>query len=377
MKSQSHRLSIATICFFALASSGASAISLRFIKDVNYPTSTEFENTKLGGLSGIYFDTAKNHLVAISDDKGDLGEDDFFAPRVYVFDVVLSEKQSTIVPTDVRPLKMQYREGKANESFPDLFLDPEGIALAADGSILISSEGRGPYLPPMIMRFSSGLFFEDRLDVPSRFIPLKADKGEEIKDLRGGGTQENAAFEALSFSPDKQVLFTGSEYGLKQDMPEADRRKTYFSRILTYRKSSTDLAADKEYLYPNENYYSGLSDFVALDGTTLLTLEREFTEEKKNIIKVFETKLDNATNVAGVEKITDLSLVTMAQKSLVLDLDSILGELDPTYPTLDNIEGIAIGPKLANGNDSLILVSDNNFSEKQRTVFLIFEIVRN
>jgi hypothetical protein len=42
---------------------------------------------------------------------------------------------------------------------------------------------------------------------------------------------------------------------------------------------------------------------------------------------------------------------------------------------LDNIEAIAWGPVLANGNRSLILVSDNNFSRLQTTQFLALEVV--
>jgi len=42
----------------------------------------------------------------------------------------------------------------------------------------------------------------------------------------------------------------------------------------------------------------------------------------------------------------------------------------------DNMEAIAIGPQLPNGNYTLIIASDNNFNPKyQRNVFAAFEIV--
>jgi hypothetical protein len=40
----------------------------------------------------------------------------------------------------------------------------------------------------------------------------------------------------------------------------------------------------------------------------------------------------------------------------------------------DNIEGITFGPKLANGKPTLLFVSDNNFSDKQKTQILLFEV---
>ncbi|NEO01152.1 MAG: esterase-like activity of phytase family protein, partial [Moorea sp. SIO3I7] len=55
------------------------------------------------------------------------------------------------------------------------------------------------------------------------------------------------------------------------------------------------------------------------------------------------------------------------QKKLLLDL-SELG----IY--LDNLEGMTLGPRLSDGTQSLILVSDNNFSEAQVTQFLLFGI---
>jgi hypothetical protein len=41
---------------------------------------------------------------------------------------------------------------------------------------------------------------------------------------------------------------------------------------------------------------------------------------------------------------------------------------------LDNIEGISWGPRLANGNRTLVLVADNNFADNQVTQFLAFEV---
>jgi hypothetical protein len=41
---------------------------------------------------------------------------------------------------------------------------------------------------------------------------------------------------------------------------------------------------------------------------------------------------------------------------------------------LDNIEGLTLGPKLLDGQQSLILVSDNNFNSLQRTQILAFKM---
>ena len=42
--------------------------------------------------------------------------------------------------------------------------------------------------------------------------------------------------------------------------------------------------------------------------------------------------------------------------------------------TVDNLEGMTWGPKLPNGERSLILVSDNNFSATQVTQFVALAV---
>jgi hypothetical protein len=48
------------------------------------------------------------------------------------------------------------------------------------------------------------------------------------------------------------------------------------------------------------------------------------------------------------------------QKELVLNFKKIRKQLSSRR--IDNIEGMCFGPKLANGNRSLLFISDNNFN---------------
>ncbi|PTL06907.1 esterase-like activity of phytase family protein, partial [Staphylococcus gallinarum] len=41
---------------------------------------------------------------------------------------------------------------------------------------------------------------------------------------------------------------------------------------------------------------------------------------------------------------------------------------------IDNIEGMTFGKQLPNGNDSLVLVTDNNFNQSQKTELIAFEV---
>ena len=56
-------------------------------------------------------------------------------------------------------------------------------------------------------------------------------------------------------------------------------------------------------------------------------------------------------------------------KKLVLNLD------DLGIP-LDNVEGLTFGPRLRDGRQTVVLVSDNNFAASQFTQFLLFALDR-
>jgi hypothetical protein len=58
------------------------------------------------------------------------------------------------------------------------------------------------------------------------------------------------------------------------------------------------------------------------------------------------------------------------RKKLLLDLDTL------GIP-LDNIEGLTFGPRLRDGRQSVVLVSDNNFAATQFTQFLLFAVPAN
>ena len=65
--------------------------------------------------------------------------------------------------------------------------------------------------------------------------------------------------------------------------------------------------------------------------------------------------------------VTELRKDGTTSKTLLLNLD-VLG-----IP-LDNVEGMAFGPRLRGGKRSLLFVSDNNFAATQFTQFLLFAV---
>ena len=342
--------------------------TLRFIGDINFATGEKFQDTEVGGLSGIVYDKEQNKILAISDDKGYLDE-----ARLYEFDLSLTEKSFSVKPSNV--IKLKTKEGTF---FPKGYADFEGITLHGK-DIIVSSEAslnRGAYIPSELYRFSRDGSFLELLPVPAKFLmPNSKEKNKE--NLYG--SRDNKAFEALSTSLDGKTTYLGSEEALYQDGEISNT--TYGSpvRIVLYQ----DLKPFKEVVYelekvevekdsttPGEN---GLVDIAAIDDQNFYSLERSYLPmAHRNVIRIFKCTISNkTTDVLKVESLKDASF-TSIEKTLVADLEDFVIKMNPH--SLDNIEGLAFGPSLPNGKRSLIVVSDNNFGKAQRTLFMAFEI---
>ena len=263
--------------------------------------------------------------------------------------------------------------------------DPEGLAMTRAGRLFVASEGSGriePREPPAIVEFSRRVDYVGRLPVPSKFIPPAT--GPLTR-----GARPNAAFESLTLTPDDQRLFTASETALVQDGEPADTRQGTVARILEYQASGGSFEPRREFGYPVDPmpatsftpgvFISGLVELLALGDTELLSLERAYAEEaggarrNMNRIRVFHVSLAGATDISSFDSLRGRHGVTLARKTLVLDLADVPG-LSPALPGLENFEGMGFGPRLPDGSRTLLLVSDDNFSPRQQTVFLLFRL---
>ena len=342
---------------------------VEFIGEVTFPTGYIFEGTQVGGLSGIAYDRFNNVFYSISDDRSQ-----FNPARFYTLSIDLSD--GSLDKGDVKFKDVTTLSDENGNPFPEFSLDPEGIAFSERGTLFISSEGERTttrLINPFINEFSlQGKQF-DELPVPDKFEP--AGTGADDPGIRN-----NLAFESLTITPNQRYLFTATENALVQDGPAATLTNGSPSRILQY-----DLQTGQEvgeFLYvtdpvadaPNPSggfNTNGLVELLALDNNgTFLTLERSFSTGVGNSVKLYETSILGATDISNLDSVNGVDVDAPARKRLLLDF----GELGIT---LDNLEGLALGPTLLDGRQSLIVVADNNFSNTQFTQILSFALDLN
>lgn len=353
---------LALLILLSLSFSAFAVEKLRLIAEHNIPTGEKFKETEIGGLSGIAFDAKKNRLLAISDDRSQIND-----ARFYEFDFKLDEKNFSVKPFDV--VTLLDKDGKP---FKKMATDFEGISFWGD-DLLISSEGginREPPINPGVFHFTRDGKFKENLEIPEKFLVMK---GFEMKS----GGRDNLVFEALSTTKDGKFVFVGTEEALVQDGRISSHLVGSTTRIILYNNS---LKPIKEFGYTLDKVPSipvaglivgqtGLVDIAAIDENNFYSMERSFMPLlKKAFIKIFINHIDSSTtNISSMDSILKKKINTVS-KTQIANLEDL--GIKP-----DNVEGLCFGPVLANGHQTLIAVSDNNFSKTQRTEFLAFEII--
>ncbi|AFZ30859.1 hypothetical protein Glo7428_2347 [Gloeocapsa sp. PCC 7428] len=336
--------------------------AVNFLGEATISTGFSFQGTELGGLSGITYDSTKDVYYAVSDDRSEKA-----LARFYTLQINLNQG---LQQGNVTPLKVTTLLNTENQPFERYRIDAEGIAVTNRETVFISSEGDAQRLiNPFIKEFSLTSGKELRsLPIPERFLPTAS---------RDRGIRNNNAFESLTVTPNQQYLYTATENALLQDEPIGRPDTSSPCRILQY-----DLRSGKrshEYLYITEAVPTqinlprfmrvGLVDLFAVDDNgNFISLERAFTGLGYSI-RLYEVSLTDADDISDIESLrqVELSSIKPVKKRLLLDLKTLKNV------TLDNIEGVTLGPALTDGR-SLLLVSDNNFQPAQRTQFLAFTI---
>lgn len=340
----------ALLLFLALPLSAKEIASIVPLGQVTLPHLFNYDNTPVGGLSGLSYDAKTDTFVAISDDRSKK------APaRYYVLKAEMDQgrlKKVELVAHHTLTVKGRaYGDGK---------IDAEGIALAGK-RLFISSEGdaaRG--LPPFVGEYAASGELKRYLPLPGAFVP----KGHF-------GIRNNLAFESLTASPDGHTLYTATESALVQDGPEATSRNTSGVRILSYNLKTGKAGAQYRYDIDKapEGVFAmnGLADMEALDNQGhLLALERSFSVPDGFDIRLYQVSTQGAT---------DIRAFTSQQGHPVVPVKkTLLASFTDLGVPLDNAEGLALGPKLKDGSQLLLMVADDNFSDLQQSWFWAFAV---
>jgi hypothetical protein len=346
-------LSIALVT--AACASSPPEAELEFLGKVDFAHGLLFDDTTVGGLSGISYDEAGDRFFVISDDRSAENPSRFYTVRITLSDSALTRvdllASTPLLDTDGQPF--------AAASATSVPPDPEGIAYDAQRRQLYwSSEGErtaDSLLSPWIRTAGLDGTFRGEFDLPTAVTTT----------AEGEGPRRNHALEGLTLTPDASALWAAMEGPLVGD--DAEPTESAGAVVRLTRMDPDTGAATAQYGYPLDPVTSGaggdngLSDLVALEDNSFLVIERGFGTRVAS--RLYRAEIDGAQDILGRARIDG---ATAMRKTLVADLRQL-------HP-VDNVEGITLGPKLDDGRQSVIMVTDDNFSPLQVTQFLAFAL---
>ena len=337
-------------------------VGLRFLDEYIVKDSLLVNNSYIGGLSGI--DYSKGFYYFVIDDAKN--------PRFVKAKIDIQGNEMKSVDF----MNVFYLNDTATTFYKDSFLDLESIFIDDETQeVNFVSEGfiRNKKSPLVFTTDSVGKFVYN-YTIPDYFIP-KAD--QNIK--------HNGVFEGSSKSINGKGFWVAMEAPLTSDGEEPAFKNTSSPVRITYFDKKTKKAT-KQFAYQLEHITKPSKGDINLNGLTSILEYKEnhfFIIERTyqngygaygNIIRIFDAYVDESTtNTLDIQSLKETAFIPL-KKRLVLNFEDIKGEL--TEGIIDNIEGLTFGPKLTNGNQSLVLVADDNFQlyGKQLNQLILLEI---
>jgi hypothetical protein len=365
---------LVTITTITFAQPGSTISSLKLIGSYQIPYGLIYNNTTIGGLSGIDYDAAHKRYFFISDDRSAVNPARFYTAAISLSAKGIDSIHFTGVTSLLQPNGSVYPNNKQD---PYHTPDPEAIRYNPLTSRLVwSSEGERTVNKkdtilenPMVAGIALNGKFLNNYQLPENLYMQSFDKGP----------RQNGVLEGLTFADHYQTLYVNVEEPLYEDGPMADIiENNALIRILQFnvanRKNTRQFAYPLDPVahapFPAGGFkINGVPDILWLGENKLLVIERSFsTGRLACTIKLFIADLNGATDIKSIASLKTNAPFIPVSKKLLLNMDNL-----GIY--IDNIEGVTFGPNLPNGHKTLVFVSDNNFNPLEQTQLLLFEVI--
>lgn len=361
---------LAAPCCLLLAAGGianATTVEPTYLGQRQLAPDTAFGGTVVGGLSGISFDPGSGLYYIVSDDRSAKNPARFYAARITLSNNAIGQVEFVATHPWLDVNGQPFPALDTTVRPPVVPPDPEGIAFDRRRQVLywssegerITDEPNGPALLDPSVRIATldgGYVGEFALPPVLRM------------SVERTGPRRNNGLEGLTLSPSGRFLWAAMEGPGYNDGEPPSEDVGALTRITRFDVESR--LASAQYAYPLDPVAAGrgggngLTDLVAFDDENFLAVERGFGTHVA--VRVYRVSVGAAEDVLAWPTLAGAPMRTM-EKTLLVDLTN-------TVEPLDNVEGITLGPRLPDGRQSLVLISDDNFSPSQLTQFLAFAL---
>ena len=345
---------------------------LQLLDVYEIPFQTMFQQTKVGGLSSIDYNLEEDVYYLISDDRSAFNPARYYKASIRIRHNKIED--ITFISADT----LRRYDGSMFPSFandPFQCPDPESLRFlsttnqfiwANEGERLINHE-KPILLDPAIYISNQNGQVSDSFKIPSIF---KMNPGEK-------GPRRNGTFESLSLNKHLNMLYACMEEPLFEDGERAGLHdSTAWVRMIKFDIETKDPVIQYAYKIdpvvhkPNpENAFrvNGVSEILYAGNKRMIVVERSWSAgQKPSNVKIYLADHAVASDVSSIKSLTVGGFIPVTKKLLI--------DMDKLGIHIDNIEGVTFGPRLLNGNPSMLFVSDNNFNKGQVSQLLFFEL---
>ncbi|MHA7058953.1 esterase-like activity of phytase family protein [Aquimarina sp. M1] len=324
-----------------------------------------FPNSKIGGLSGIEYLKEQDTYYIVCDDARN--------PRFYKASISLKNNKFHLVTLD----QLITIKDNKNKFLHSNIADLEAIRSFKNNNLIFTSEGsiKNNYNPAIFITNTTGNY-QNEFDLPIYF---------RVEDDSKNRPRHNGVFEGLAQDIEQKGYWAALELPLELDGNEPTIESSGAPVRITHFNTNTR-KADFQFTYPLDKLtkdpkekfgVNGLTGLLQLNTNQFLVLERGYAAghgTQGNTVKVYVCDIKEVTNTLDFDSLQNKKHQS-ATKELLFDFETIRHLL--TNQIVDNIEGITFGPTLANGNHSLILISDNNFNptSEQINQLILLELI--
>lgn len=324
----------------------------------------------IGGLSGLYFDESHGQLLSVTDDRN----------SSKIFRMVPVQNEHGLLWDFVNVTKVI--SSKAN---PRNIKDAEDLAVLDNGTIIVTSEGGIPFssinqdgtlnATPIRAQSPSAFFgsIKSLFSVNQTTISrgtFRYDWDEVFFENKGieAFTRKKDSSKEMYFMPELPLL----EQGLGPDIPLFMISAKLNGETCVKVKDPVefqDVQFVGNYKLSNDILSigtGGVSAMLSIGDEKLIVIERAWDAKNRKVIGRFVLVYLN----------TSESGKYFRQRTLI-EFDEIANKLAPGFRKMDNIEGIAFGPKLNSEEITFVLVSDNNFNSSQVTQLITISVPKD
>ncbi|MEG0110962.1 MAG: esterase-like activity of phytase family protein [Comamonas sp.] len=351
----------------AVACHAPSSAAFQLLGELRWPLDQSWAGTPIGGLSSIDYNPGDGSYYLVSDDRSVHDSARWYQARIR-YDASGLQQVSIIDHHYLRTPEGQAYPNSRSAAADTPVPDPEALRLLPGGRSLVwSSEGdfaRG-FGPSLQQAGLDGRW--------QQTWPLPPQLQGPLHPGTGRGPRNNMTLEGIAISDDQRSLWLSMEGALRQDGPLPRRGQVGGPlRITQYDLASQQPVRQIAYIpdaLPQDNLLlplfalNGVSEILADGPDHLLVLERAYVLGSGFSVRLYRINTQQASDTLAIDALQDAAY-TPARKELLLDFAQL------GLRTVDNLEGMTWGPRLASGERVLLLVSDNNFNPAQVTQFL-------